>query len=52
MLRAHGTKGRGNGNRVCKVDHVLRTIVIALTAQYPKRQPSLYDYASRPSTLR
>ena len=35
-----------------KVNHVLRTIVIALISQYPRRQPSLYDYAFRPSTLR
>ena len=35
-----------------KVNHVLRTITIALISQYPRRQPSLYDYASRPSTLR
>ena len=35
-----------------KVNHVRRTIVIAFTSQYPRRQPSLYDYASRPSTLR
>ena len=34
-----------------KVNHVVRTIVIALISQYPRRQPSLYDYASRPSTL-
>ena len=35
-----------------KVNHVLRTIVIALISQYPRRQPSLYDSASRPWTLR
>ena len=35
-----------------KVNHVLRTIVIALISQYPRRQPSLYYYASKPSTLR
>ena len=32
-----------------KVKHVLRTIIIAFISQYPRRQPSLYDYASRPS---
>ena len=34
------------------VNHILRTIVIALISQYPRCQPSLYDYASRPYTLR
>ena len=47
-LTARKVEGVGT-QYIHKVNHVLRTIVIALTSQYPRREPSLYDYASRPS---